>query len=91
MDLMTTLPPGEARRLETGELEAVLAAASHLHEADSHMTGPLRVLGLPGCATRWILEFDTRRRPVLRHLQPGQDPFEFIQMRREAYERMWDG
>lgn len=91
MDLMTTLPPGEARRLETGELEAVLAGALLHLEADSQMTGPLRVLGLPGCASRWILEFDTRRRPILRHLQPWQDPMAFLQLRRDAYERMWDG
>jgi hypothetical protein len=89
--ILDSLPPGEARRLEPDELPDLLAFALLLREEDSAMTGPIRVLGLSGADSRWIQEFDTRRRPILRHLQPWQDPDDFIQSRRESYERMWDG
>ncbi|MDP2361436.1 MAG: hypothetical protein Q8O14_11930 [bacterium] len=85
------LVPGQAIRLDPDQLEAILAAALIESEADSGMTGPIRVLGLPGWPDRWIQEFDTRRRPVLRRLRVDEDPMAFIAARREAYERMWDG
>jgi len=90
-ELMTRLEPGRARRLEPAESAAALEAATLLEEADSGMTGPIRVLGLPDLPDRWIHEYDTRRRPVLRRLRQDEDPAAFIAERRAACERMWDG
>jgi hypothetical protein len=89
--LLTGLEPGRAIRLEPGQREAVLASITPESVEDSGMTGPIRVLALPGLPDRWILEADTRRRPVLRRLRPEEDPAAFIAERRAAYERMWDG
>jgi hypothetical protein len=89
--MLSSLEPGHARRLEPAEAAAVLAAARLFQEVDSGMTGPIRVLEADGFPDRWILESDTRRRPVLRRLQLWQDVEDFLLSRREAYERMWDG
>lgn len=90
-DLLTTLEPGQACRLEPAAVAGLVAESLVLREEDSGMTGPIRVLGRAGSPDRWILEADTRRRPVLRRLRAWQDPDEFIQTRRDSYERMWDG
>jgi hypothetical protein len=91
LSLLSHLEPGHARRLEPAEAAALLAAGLVKREEDSTMTGPIRVLELDGLPHRWILENDTRRRPVLRRLHPWQEPEDFIRSRRESYERMWDG
>jgi hypothetical protein len=87
--LLAELPAGQARRIQPEEAAALLAWLPARLEQDSGMTGPIRVL-VRGEAC-WILEQDTRRRPVLRRLWPEEDPASFIAERREAYERMWDG
>jgi len=89
--LLTDLEPGHARRLDPAEAAALQAAGLVKREEDSTMTGPIRVLEAEGLPGRWILESDTRRRPVLRRLHAWQDPDAFILSRRESYERMWDG
>jgi len=89
--LLSQLEPGHAIRLEPAEAAALLAEVRVLREEDSGMTGPIRVLGMEGLPDRWILECDTRRRPVLRRLRPWQDVEDFLLSRRESYERMWDG
>lgn len=89
--LLALVEPGHARRVEPAEAAAVLASARLLREVDSGMTGPIRVLDVEGLPDRWILESDTRRRPVLRRLRPWQDVEDFLKARQEAYERMWDG
>ncbi|MFA7332362.1 MAG: hypothetical protein WC326_14940 [Candidatus Delongbacteria bacterium] len=89
--LLISLEPGFARRLEPAESELLLAAGLELEQADSRMTGPIRVLGRPDSPERWIHEYDTRRRPILRRLAVGDDPAAFIAERQAAYERMWDG
>jgi len=91
MHIMRELEPGTACRLEADQVDAVLTTARLHIEEDSGMTGPIRVLGLDESHDRWILEADTRRRPVLRRLHAWQDPADFIQQRRDSYERMWDG
>lgn len=91
LSLLHQLEPGHARRLEPAEAAALLAAGLVMREEDSTMTGPIRLLEAEGLPGRWILESDTRRRPVLRRLHPWQDVEDFLQSRREAYERMWDG
>lgn len=87
--ILDGIPPGQARRLEPSEAEAVLVGLERLSEQDSGMTGPIRVLRHGD--ERWILEQDTRRRPVLRHLLPEEDPQAFVADRQAAYERLWDG
>lgn len=87
--LLDGIPAGQARRLEPPQVDAVLGALERLAEEDSGMTGPIRVLARGD--ERWILEQDTRRRPVLRHLLPEEDPAAFVAERKEAYERLWDG
>jgi hypothetical protein len=89
--LLTNLDPGHARLLEPAESAQLLAAGLELEQADSRMTGPIRVLGMPDSPERWIHEFDTRRRPVLRRLVLGDEPVAFIAERRESYEKLWDG
>ncbi len=89
--LLTSLEPGHARRLEPAESARLLAAGLELEQADSRMTGPIRVLGCPDLPERWILESDTHRNPILRRLAEGDDPATFIAERQAAYERMWDG
>lgn len=86
------LAPGQARHLEPAEVAGVLDSGRVLSETDTHLTGLLRLLELPGFpGERWILEQDLKRRPVLRRLAPDQDADAFIEQRLAAYDRMWDG
>jgi hypothetical protein len=83
---------GKAIHIDEAEQSALLAEAVILHEVDSGMCGPIRLIQLPDVSgVSWILEQDLKRRPVLRQLLPEQDGRAFIEDRLNAYDRMWDG
>ncbi len=75
--------------LDTGDREALLAAADIVKEVSMSMSGPIRVLSLSDRLL--VLEETPEGQNLVRLAASLEEAERFIADRRTAYERMWDG
>ena len=87
--LAERIVPGKAVLLESGELEALLAAARIVEERDTLVSGLIRILEWKGRVL--VQEFTDKEEPVLRETASLEEARRFVEERMRTYEKMWDG
>jgi hypothetical protein len=76
-------------RLTTGELATLLESAEVVHTESTSVAGEVRVLDVDGAL---FVQERTPDGQVLLRPRPGiEEAMAFVERRRSAYERMWDG